>query len=1369
MVSFPDDPNGSGDGCDVEFETGTLVDLLREGAWQLLESDQSVTSGLYTDSYELEPGSCRPGVVQVQNTPITKGRGDARLAEIDDVNVYVDDVEREIWHIEPTLGLIFLEKGVETGAEVTVEYHHTHHPTLPFASFNHPGYTFNKFGGETSSPNKFAFNAVFMPGRSQQPLQREYTYTAYHHPYTSTFNDPTSLLFNEHPHKPFIPRFGRDLESLLIRFDGNDFPAGDWERTGPDPGPVAEFEDGLFIIDDQSEEDDTVNGQPLFYRYHFDTTFEHVVTLNFRLQSFEYSLKGQFTGIAAGYAGEQNLHLLGLLEKDDFRFAGLLSKGGDESKWTSYRGLTSTVIDESELEFRSRPPFFEDDRILVGGDVFTVTNIEQDGSFFSVTVDGAIDIPHFDTQQDAIDAVADGTLDLNGNSAKTGKGYLYTVDDDDEIQVFPELDHEILTSYRLLKTEDGNVRAFSRGSTVPFTTISEEDLPDTNEPFEMLESNEMFFGSLSRQSTSRSGWDFLRLALLPTFASETTSDVRVRYNAEELPEETPEKPWIRFDDKGYAKIVDDDRLLIEQAGETERGIYAYGRIEPFIEPSNDVNLRARVRSDAFPHNTSPATITIADRKREVTLGLFAQTTIGDTMFFDETDYAVYKATGGVAPADGDALDIAVKGTFVSGDDSGILFGITGDGEYITGSGDITTPDGQSFSTDGTLIPLEDVDPEDDLPNFKLSYTGLQPFEKEDWIQQLDPAIESRFIDRFHRINKPDGVTGTVYRETDTEYDDIFFRNYVFSARMRLNRWESNSLNENSLPVSFGFNDRVHQVFFTFRYQGSTPSIVVANEQGDVLLDGGDPIGFDYDWDDGKFHTYKVVRNGSVILFFVDGLFQKTFDVDDFLVNSTGRDDGYFTVDMAYEELSIDIDYIFAHSTLYGPRQVGVFRGGPLHDPNSYDLVGAEWLGQMLDIEISRDPQGRTEVFLGGDEDPAEDGNTKLSYQYTELPTRLDRDEVNTKLGYVMFGNGDPGSFSETIWDHVKYDIPNIREQTRTLPNSVFNAGWPTTSPEPVYDETVEEMVLKTNAVDRIFLSPKGLKARRVISVKNVQTNEYLDFDFERETNEIHLIDEVKKRRTEVVVRFLHDDPFGRKYIEEQTAIQRLNEDIPPWPLSQQAKLEMATAAIDTLVDDDPTFDDYDITFDDGKMRVGFRIDDSSIFDDLKLKDVEIKGVRNRLAPASDTKGWKSIEFDVYDENGVVKAPFNDEYKIGEGFSGFRYRKRFILDSVGHILDTVGSVLDGTEFGDVQVHILWELEEDVDPAEDELTEAIITYIDGFILDSVDSQLDGDPENPFPFTDESQLPNDGSVNFEDFRRFLDRYIEHEVDLFSSNNFE
>ena len=1077
-------------------------------------------------------------IIQTQKGPLTKGYGDAQLADKSDVTVRVNGSEVTVDSVNPLEGEITLDNPVSPADEVEIDYYYTDWPIVE-AEFNKNGILFNQNG--SSNGNRFPLDSKFWSEKRSQPIRYDWTYNAYDYEYSAVFNDPTSLVFNEEIHGPHVPAFSRRTKQESFLFEGDQNPIG-WNKQGSGvSSPV--FEQGLFVIEDSSSGYD---GQAEFYWREKDLTYEYVSLYGFRNKVLSYTKDGDFSGVATGWADEGYLYFLGFLEVNGFRFVGLLSDAGDETSWSSYQGYTtnsqqrtvngSTKTDQ--LVFSREPSFQDGDALFIDGSVYKVDSVTEDSGNWNVILDAEI--------------------------GKTGS-----------LEVFPEIDWTELTSYRMTRLSDGSVEVFSGSQSFPVANLVLSDAPDQPEVFELLESNQLFFGSLSRDATNKVGWDFARYSFIPFRSSiEQEQQVFVESDfASKKPEEDENNPWFLDDNQGYSKLVNPDSLLIEQAGRANSGSYTYSRIEPFLGQNNKVKLTTNIRAESYADGIASA-VTIADPFKEVTVALlsdFSSTTL--------TDYATYRVTGGKIQ-------------------------------------------NNAHSTMGYIAPVTN---DNVIFKYKHAFSGADYFSNEGWTSDLQNEATLSFQD--HHLNiQPGSSEGEASLEANVLSGTNIFDNYLNSARIRINDVDLDG--NGRAPLWFGTNDGLDGVFLSFIEESGTNKVAFVREDGSIVRDSlGDSVSVAFDWDDNTFHTYRVIRSGNTITLFIDGSFSGLTVLASELEDST-RTDLRTSFHTGTTDGSFDVDYFFSHSTEYADQSIGLFTGTDPNNPDHYEKMPYDWLGSYVELRVLKDASGRTEVFVDGSSTPL------FEKQHSELPDRTDRPEIGTDLGYVQFGSPDPGSFSHALWDDISYAIQNFREFQSINRQARYNTYNVNTSPEPIFDQDPEVLTIKSDTKNEIRFASKGIYPRRVLSVENEDGTTSYDFLFDEDQGLLTITNgTLPEQRTPLKVVFYEQDPKTQRYLQDQPANTKLNEGTPPFPLSQQAEVESILSTYSAFVDDDDPYN-FDISYRlvDGSLRVTYEVDDCLLYKNLDIQGVKTDGKYGLLSPACDGGGLAGLDIGRYEDH-----------------------------------------------------------------------------------------------------------------------------------------
>lgn len=1141
-----------------------------QGMWSNLDAQSLATLGYLADLTLL--GVVENTVILTDNAPLTKGYGDAQLAEPDDVEVLVDGQAIDILAMDPIVGVIVLDAVIDDDSDVQVSYHYTQNPTLEITRLNSASFRLNQWKARSMMP--FTYNTVLGPYNKSQPRQHEYRYRAFDYPYTSVLNDPTSLALNEPKHRITIPRFKRENSPFSLFFEGDAHPKA-FEHVGPPLGPP-QIENDLYIVDDVTSSQTVVEGQPNFFHKPLDLSFEHISILNWRTQVLEWEKSGIFSGMAAGYADVDRMYFVAFLEIGDFKTIGILSDENEE-EWESYRALEAEVTAPTQLGFVSQPPLDEGSSVFVEGSIYEVGDLEEENGTWLLTLTTSMPL-------------SQGTI----------------------VQAFPETDWTVLSTYRMFKSQDDVLQVMVGGNILPHIQINIQDAAIAPDIFGVVETNSLFFGSFDRKTISRSGWDFYRFSLQPVSQLDQDQVVVVNSTFEELPDEE-EDPWYLTDNQGHTSVFDDEYLLSQSVGQhTLGGGVTYTKIEPFLTSQAIVDLSTRLRVHSYATGI-PAFFTIADNKKEVTIGLF---------------------------------DEAAE--------------FTADAEALITKGFWAGADATSLQTQGQASGGFSRVPDD---QYVALFSGTMPFEDVGW----DSDITSySFFDSYMRIDH-DGSSsvGALYEDADANT----FVDHVLNCRVRIRSFEL--LADGRAPIFWGTDDgeyQVHLIPYEDPGDGSK-HIVFATETGSIVMDGPNPVGFPFDWDDDEYHSYRATRFGANVTVFIDGIYKATVAAALLPTSSAVGDEVRSRFRLLGEEIDLDIDYIFAHSAHARNRLIGVHRGGSLLDTANYDFVSSQWFGTFVEIRVRRDPTSRTAIFIDDPDNPA------FEYQYSELPDRQkgQRFNTNTELGYVQFGTMDPNALSEVLWDYMRYKIVNRRIQQRANNKAITNRHHVMSSPEPILDEGPEEVLIEPETTHLIHLAKVGMYARAVLAVLSEDGTTTYPFTYDHESNTIVVTGAGLPSEDVVRVVFYHRAPFTEAYLENNWAYTRLNEDTPPVPLRQQVHLEAipatgsngdgealltkgfwggldaSTLQTQGLVNITPSGHEES----DGPVVIKFDKNKDAFYESLKMLESHDGGAPDVLAPACDEGGLQAISFEgPFDEDQYNMPPqcggepTEHRYKIG---------------------------------------------------------------------------------------------------------------------------
>jgi len=186
-------------------------------------------------------------------------------------------------------------------------------------------------------------------------------------------------------------------------------------------------------------------------------------------------------------------------------------------------------------------------------------------------------------------------------------------------------DWSIYHSYRFLKDISGTINLFVDGEAVESLQITEDQLPlleELDATFNQVQN--IFFGSLSREATNQSTWQFVRYLILPTDATQSAPFVDVSYGQPPpltvLPEDFS-KPWTPIGYHGNENLITigpNVDLLLDSTSYTSSQSSLIGgdfrgftRIEPLLGVSSSVVLDFGVSLRTYTHGITPNAVMAA--------------------------------------------------------------------------------------------------------------------------------------------------------------------------------------------------------------------------------------------------------------------------------------------------------------------------------------------------------------------------------------------------------------------------------------------------------------------------------------------------------------------------------------------------------------------------------------------------------------------------------------------------------------------------------------------------------------------------------------------------------------------------------------
>jgi len=581
--------------------------------------------------------------------PLVKGWGDATPATTQDVAVFVNSLAYTwIDSVNPYTGKItfsipipFMPPGTTT---VEVDYIWFANPVFPFAGFNTDGLVFNKWDrrdgmaayppahGEQiqtlpafpkgyTSTSRFPFSATMGPWSdgTPQPLLIGHRYLGLVREYSATFNNPTTLLFNQNPHSSRVRGFALTPPPVSEAFEGVRDPQFDdppWILEGSDTG-VADAVTGIYTLKDEST-GTFGTGQAAFYQRDADFSFPSSVVMAARFEVSEFTVDGVYTGISFGMHDNRRLYLVGLLYVNGVRHVGMLKDPGRLQEISSWDvGPTTAIEILNSTTYTAQTSDIPTD---VGvGTRFQIFTGSQAGVY---TIKTRVDLP-------------------NGTS---------TVTVDDTISTFPadpqwwgnryySIHYEILWSsnpstYRMVVEPEQALAQLLIGGAISAEVLTFDSAPDFPIPpdttlmLNTTRGGQIFWGSLSREATNTSLWSFFRYGVLP---DQTTLNSRGHIVSSEMtatPDDDANSEWFEPQDFGYAEVdsTGNQILLKSTSGsDTLDLVFGYKRIEPFLRHDTMTDVDGKFKVESGVLDSGDATVRIWDTQRDIRLATLLYT------------------------------------------------------------------------------------------------------------------------------------------------------------------------------------------------------------------------------------------------------------------------------------------------------------------------------------------------------------------------------------------------------------------------------------------------------------------------------------------------------------------------------------------------------------------------------------------------------------------------------------------------------------------------------------------------------------------------------------------------------------------------
>lgn len=516
--------------------------------------------------------------VRTQYGPLVKDWGDWTPATKNDVAVYVQGIEVEVFDVNPYAGEIFPTVAIPLlspgDIDVKVDYNWIACPIFEFAQLNEPGLVLNKydlpvspypsnnFPVQLGAPDlqRFTYSLVLPSIGFYGPRLISHRFLGFEREYTASINSPTTLLLNQTLQSPSVDsyRFSPTVEENV--FDGNTNPQNSWALYGQDNGEL--LNDGTYVLKDTSTNDGA------FYASSVSVGFPQAIRIAARLAVSSYTKDGVFTGIGFGFHNGHTLYFFGFLEINGANHYGFLKNPNEPYLVQSWEieptsQLTITAANTATASASDIP------RGLRVGSRFQVLSGSQTGIY---TVSNLV-----------LQSSGKYTISVTPNFPANYKLY-----GNRDIDAVFEVDFNEVATYVFEINPEANTALLSLSGRLQFQFEEAPPMPHQaylNLPYFNGEMGYVFWGSLSRQALNESIWSFIRYNMTPDATQLRGHNVYADTQMDALPEESS-PIWAPVGLTGTRQIQT-NALQLNSISSS----FGYGRTEPFLGNDGFIDLR----------------------------------------------------------------------------------------------------------------------------------------------------------------------------------------------------------------------------------------------------------------------------------------------------------------------------------------------------------------------------------------------------------------------------------------------------------------------------------------------------------------------------------------------------------------------------------------------------------------------------------------------------------------------------------------------------------------------------------------------------------------------------------------------------------
>ena len=410
--------------------------------------------------------------------------------------------------------------------------------------------------------------------------------------------------------------------------------------------------------------------------------------------------------------------------------------------------------------------------------------------------------------------------------------------------------------------------------------------------------------------------------------------------------------------------------------------------------------------------------------------------------------------------------------------------------------------------------------------------------------------------------------------------------------------------------------------------------------------------FPVTWDDGGFHSYKIIVNAvssAVTFLFDDEVQLPVVDFSLFPNISSNPRTVFFGHTGTDTECVSDwraISGLLRTENLGVMRTLGFYLGGNKSDIDSWALPRLDddeypnsdlsalveemdWTSE-LDVRIHRDVEWgvtllRPDLILP----PWHTGSfvtriteydaAWISVEYARLP------RVSTTFGSLSWGALDPSSLTTQRWDYVRYRLyTHFNDDYRSPHHMILNQYNAIASGELLKDITPEYIEVVSLSSTLISLRPTHVNASLVFKIieEDGTVHPFETWIFDQESQTVFLQTPLKGEQVPVTVAFSPGMPITNTYLEQQPVLDSgtlLNEGTPPVPKHQEADIISSVQFGSRINDPNDSLNiDPDFILNDPYRYVDFISEMDGLYEEMEFIEIDDGGQTGLISSICDT-------------------------------------------------------------------------------------------------------------------------------------------------------